>query len=108
MLELITLPYARPRWSGLLRQLFEDYQENAVPLEIPVLAGGLADSIHQLGVVTIRGNDEGESLSLAVIEISARDTVELLRNRVGIRNFAATARSRHGGRPAHRHHPARQ
>ena len=46
MLELITLPYARPRWSGLLRQLFEDYQENAVPLEIPVLAGGLADSIH--------------------------------------------------------------
>ena len=89
MLELITLPYFRPRWSGLLRQLFEDYQENAVPLEIPVPAGGLADSIHQLGVVTIQGNQEGESLALAVIEISARDTVELLRNRVGIRNFAA-------------------
>ncbi|MGL4400343.1 MAG: Eco57I restriction-modification methylase domain-containing protein [Luteolibacter sp.] len=89
MLELITLPYARPRWSGLLRQLFEDYQENAVPQEIPVPENGLADSIHQLGVITIQGNHEGESLSLAVIEISARDTVELLRNRVGIRNFAA-------------------
>jgi hypothetical protein len=89
MLALITLPYARPRWSGLLRQLFEDYQENAVPLEIQFPAGGLADSIHQLGVVTIQGNEEGETLALAVIEISARDTVELLRNRVGIRNFAA-------------------
>ncbi len=56
MLALSTLPCARPRWSGLLRQLFEDYQENAVPLEIPVPEGGLADSIHQLGVVTIQGN----------------------------------------------------
>lgn len=89
MLELITLPYARPRWSGLLRQLFEDYQESAVPLDIPVPSGGLAESVRQLGVVTILGNEEGETLSLAVIEIIATEMVDLLRNRVGIRNLAA-------------------
>ena len=89
MLDLITLPYARPRWSGLLRQLFAQYDEHAVPLAIPVPEGGLAEAIHQLGVVTLPRDAGGENLALAVIEITASDAVALLRNRVGIRNLAA-------------------
>jgi hypothetical protein len=89
MLELITLPYARACWSGLLNLLFDDYNERATPLSIPVPENSLAESIHQLGTVTIRGNQEGETVALAVIEIVASDAVALLRNRVGIRNLAA-------------------
>jgi hypothetical protein len=89
MLALITLHYTRNRWSALLRQLFEQYEEREVPLDIPVPEHSLADSIHQLGVVTIRGHQEGETVSLGVIEIVASDAVALLRNRVGIRNLAA-------------------
>ena len=89
MLELITLPYARPRWAGLLRLLFDQYEERESPLGLPVPENSLADSIHQLGVVTIRGNQDGETVSLGVIEIVACDAVALLRNRVGIRNLAA-------------------
>jgi hypothetical protein len=89
MLDLITLPYARPRWSGLIRLLLDQYEERETPLSIPVPENSLADSIHQLGVVTIQGNQEGEAHSLSVIEITASDAVALLRNRVGIRNLAA-------------------
>ncbi len=89
MLALITLPFTRNRWSALLRQCFDQYEERETPLSIPVPENSLAGSIHQLGVVTIRGNQEGETVSLAVIEIVASDAVALLRNRVGIRNLAA-------------------
>lgn len=89
MLDLITLTYGRARWSGLLNQLFANYQEWQSPQNIPVPENSLAESIHQLGTVTIQGNQEGETVSLGVIEIVASDAVALLRNRVGIRNLAA-------------------
>jgi hypothetical protein len=69
--------------------LFDQYEERPSPLSIPVPENSLADSIQQLGTVTIRRNQDGETVSLGVIEIVASDAVALLRNRVGIRNLAA-------------------
>jgi hypothetical protein len=69
--------------------LFDQYEERPSPLSIPVPENSLADSIQQLGTVTIRRNQDGETVSIGVIEIVASDAVALLRNRVGIRNLAA-------------------
>ena len=95
MLELITLPYARPRWSGLLRQLFEDYQENAVtePVIVAAIRGTRRESdrvtvlkwnenwpIENLsGQVAVHGIEMPQtSLSPEVWRLESREVLALL------------------------------
>ena len=89
MLDLLTLPYSRVRWSALLRQMFAHYEERQVPLELEAPSGGVAPRMIQLGTVTVAGTEGGDPKSLAVIEIEAADVVNLMRNRVGLRQIAA-------------------
>ncbi len=89
MLDSLTCPYSRARWSALLRQLFARFEERNVPLKLEAPAGGVAARMVQLGTVTVAGAEGEGDKSLAVVEIEASDVVNLMRNRVGLRQTAA-------------------
>ena len=89
MIDLLTLNYSRARWSEILRQLFSQYEERQVPLAITPPAHGPAAKIFQLGTITLSPDTAGETKLVAVIEMEATDVVNLMRNRVGLRQTAA-------------------
>ena len=77
-------PYNRENWTGLVRSVFGEHvrlntEAQALPTEDESIK-----SIAQIGDVTL---DDGRNL--AVIEVEVADNINLLRNRVNLRNRVA-------------------
>jgi hypothetical protein len=84
----LRLPYDRQRWSSLLKALLPETQVEARP---PVIKDEINDpkqkvqSAHQIAIITL-----ADGRRIAVIEARVSGSVDLERNRVGLRNFFAS------------------
>ena len=76
-------PYDRTRWLDLLRHILPGTAIFASPQSIPTADTGV-HSITHLGRVSLAGGKQ-----LAVLEIRIGERIDLLRNRVGLRNLIA-------------------
>ena len=75
-------PYDRGCWLGLMRQVFPATELFASAQPVPMADSG-AQAITHLGRVIIDGK------RLAVLEVRVAERIDLLRNRVGLRNLVA-------------------
>lgn len=80
----LRLPYDRQRWSSLLAAILPGAQIEANPPVIS-LAGQQVEAAHQIGTITL-----ADDRRIAVIEARVSGSVDLERNRVGLRNFFAS------------------
>ena len=90
--EQLRQPYSRTVWSGLLPGLLpgrlELFRE---PVEFPLTAGSqraIATGFRQFGRAVIPDGQGGEKI-LAVFEVDVAPNVDLLRNRVALRQLVA-------------------
>jgi len=82
--QTLRQPYRRDTWSGLLRTVFgEHVRINAEAQRLPAEDDAI-QSIAQIGDVLL-----SDGKTLAIIEVEVGDDVNLLRNRVGLRNRVA-------------------
>jgi len=82
--QTLRQPYCRESWSGLLRTVFgEHIRINAEAQRLPA-EDDCIQSIAQIGDVLL-----SDGKQLAIIEVEVGDDVNLLRNRVGLRNRVA-------------------
>jgi hypothetical protein len=90
--EQLRQPYTRDLWSGLLPRLLPGRVELfRAALEFPLTAGNqraLATGFRQLGRAVIP-DGQGDEKILAVFEVSVAPSVDLLRNRVALRELVA-------------------
>lgn len=78
-------PYDRANWTTLVRFVFgEHVRLNAEAQKLPTVGDESIKSIAQIGDVTL---DDGRNLAL--IEVEVADNINLLRNRVNLRNRIA-------------------
>jgi len=75
--------YDQQRWLSFLREIMPGTDVFAVPQAVPV---DVTDSPSSVQIARVRLGDHKQ---LAVLEIKVSDRIDLLRNRVGLRNLVA-------------------
>jgi len=91
--ELLQQPYDRQTWQGILRDMFRNVSILASPYAIPCGHEDV-ESFMEIGSIRL---DDGKHLS--VFEIKVGEGINLLRNRVELRNLVAShidQQTRHG------------
>ena len=81
--SVLKQPYDRGRWLEILRSVLPGTDVFAVPQAV-LRTDSHTESMLQLGRVRLRGGDQ-----LAVLEIRVGGSIQLARNRVGLRNLIA-------------------
>jgi hypothetical protein len=81
--SVLQQPYDRPRWLGLMRHVFPTTEVFATAQPVPTADTG-AQSIAHLARVSLDGGKR-----IAVLEVRVAERIDLLRNRVGLRNLVA-------------------
>jgi hypothetical protein len=81
--SILQQPFERARWLEMMRHVLPGTDIFATPQSIPVNSQ-TAQSVAQLGRVRLSGGRQ-----LAVLEIEIGERIDLVRNRVGLRNLVA-------------------
>ena len=82
--EILQLPYDRQRWGNLLHQVFPGVSLFQVPQQVTDGKPDYVEDYAQVGSVRL-----ADGKSLTIFEIRVADKVNLLRNRVGLRDLVA-------------------
>lgn len=85
----LQLPYRHESWRALLRELFhglELFLQPHAPELHTAAERAVATAVRQFGAVTL---SDGKRIALCEVDVVSGDTVQLLRNRVGLRQLVA-------------------
>lgn len=80
--QILSSDYNRDRWTDLLKTFFRTGELFRVPQKIEDLPGDIAECGFQLGKFQTAHGDE-----IGIFEVDLKESVQLHRNRVGVRNL---------------------